>query len=71
MSKPQSPSKPDIGRIRNDALAILQAQLRGDQSVCARIRKFSPGLTHASDAEILAAGSAAASLEIASREHGF
>ncbi len=71
MSKSQSPSKPDIGQIRRDARVILQALLRGDQTVCPRVRQLSPRFAHASDGEILASGNVTDTLEVASREHGF
>ena len=71
MSESQSPSKPGIARqINQETRALKEAHLRGDLSACARIRKFSPRFSQASDAAILAASDIDAH-EVVAREHGF
>ena len=61
----------DISKqIRNDVRTLMQAHMRGDRSVCDRIRKFSPQFSAASDEVILAASTIDAH-GIVSREHGF
>lgn len=69
MSASQSPSA-IIGLIQRDAGLLERALRRGDPSVCARIRSFSPQFSDASDAEILAARGINAH-DMASRERGF
>ena len=71
MSAAQSPSKPDSSkRIPDEIIALKQAHMRGDRSVCARVRKFSSWYANASDEDILAASMIDAH-GIVSREHGF
>ena len=71
MSESQSPSQPDIGsRIQSDIRALKQAHMRGDRSVCARVRKFFPRFANASDEVILAASMIDAHT-VVSREYGF
>ncbi len=71
MSKSPSPSKPNIQQIHQDARALSQAHMRGDQSVCARVREFSPRFAQASDAAILAASGSIDAIEVVARERGF
>ena len=73
MSNAQSaPSSPDIKQIHSDARALVRAHLRGDPSVCERIRKFSPRFAISSDAAILASNSSIiGAIEVVAREHGF
>jgi len=70
MSESQSPSKPVVQQIKNGARVLMQAHMRGDRSVCARIRKFSSRFSDASDEVILAASTIDAH-GIVSRECGF
>ena len=71
MSESQSPSKPDSSkRLADEIIALKQAHMRGDRSVCARVRKFSSRYSNASDEVILAASMIDAH-GIVSREHGF